>query len=308
MRPTEAAANMPPGVFAWRAELFSPVGVAESFNRSLNQAWADQGNNVSVSLSESGSAPASFFGGSGAIDGRLLRGLQDAVQRNPGAFALIREGDGPILEVLGHDPGGFTGRTGHFWALASDLGLRRIETPLDALLPTASSGSLLLQSIVIPVASVAEGEIIRVLAIPWLEIAAEVERDAAFLAQFASNPRAFEEFLAGTYDRAGFDEVTLTPRSGDGGRDVIAVKRGFGSLRILDQAKAYSPGHVVTANDVRAIFGVLGNDRGASKGALTTTSTFAPRILDEFSAAVPHRLELRDGEELRRIVSELRRR
>ena len=308
MKPTEEARTLQPGVFAWRAELFSPVTVAESFNRSLNEAWHDQGNNVSVALSEAGAAPVSWYGGSGAVDSRLLLSLQHAVHANPGAFALIRQGDGPVLEVLGSDHGELTGRGGHFFDLAGLLGLRRVETSLDALLPTAAGGSLLLQALVTPLTTTADGEIIQVVAVPWLEIAAAIERDSAFLSQFAQNPRAFEEFLAGTYDRAGFEEVTLTHRSGDGGRDVIAVKRGFGSVRILDQAKAYSPGHVVTANDVRAIFGVLANDKGASKGALTTTSTFAPRILEEFKVAVPHRLELRDGEDLRRIVSELLRR
>jgi HJR/Mrr/RecB family endonuclease len=33
-----------------------------------------------------------------------------------------------------------------------------------------------------------------------------------------------EELVAGAYKRAGFEEVTLTPRSGDHGRDVIATK------------------------------------------------------------------------------------
>ena len=36
---------------------------------------------------------------------------------------------------------------------------------------------------------------------------------------------------------------------------MIAIKPGFLSLRVLDQCKAYSPGHVVTANDVRAMAG-----------------------------------------------------
>ena len=71
--------------------------------------------------------------------------------------------------------------------------------------------------------------------------------------------------------------MTLTPRSGDHGRDVIAIKRGLGSVRIIDQVKAYKPGHWVTANDVRALVGVVAGD-GASKGFLTTTSDFAPRL------------------------------
>ena len=73
-----------------------------------------------------------------------------------------------------------------------------------------------------------------------------------------------------------FDEVVLTPSSGDLGRDVIAIKKGFGSIRFIDQVKAFSPSHVVTANDVRALPGVLQADQNATKAIFTTTSTFAP--------------------------------
>ena len=66
----------------------------------------------------------------------------------------------------------------------------------------------------------------------------------------------------------------------DDGRDVIAVKKGIGSVRVIDQVKAYKAGHLVKADDVRALMGVLQGD-GASKGFLTTTSDFAPRIKDD---------------------------
>jgi restriction system protein len=90
--------------------------------------------------------------------------------------------------------------------------------------------------------------------------------------------------------------VTLTPRSGDFGRDVIAVKRG---LRVIDQVKAYSPENLVTADDVRALIGVLHGD-GASKGFLTTTSDFAPRLRTDplILPFMPSRLELIDGKAL----------
>ncbi len=60
-------------------------------------------------------------------------------------------------------------------------------------------------------------------------------------------------------------------------RDVIAVKKGLGVFRVTDQVKAYRPTHLVTAEEVRALMGVLHADR-ASKGLLTTTSDFAPRL------------------------------
>ncbi|HZP42189.1 MAG TPA: restriction endonuclease, partial [Candidatus Binatia bacterium] len=149
--------------------------------------------------------------------------------------------------------------------------------------------------------NVAEGELIKAIAVPWLAICREIARDPNFLYQFAHSPRNFEEFIAACYDRAGFDEVILTARSGDHGRDVIAVKAGHLSVRFLDQCKAYSANHVVPANDVRAMLGVLTGDRNTSKGFITTTATFAPGINTDpiISPYIPYRLELRDGRRLR---------
>src|SRR5690606_35477294 len=99
-------------------------------------------------------------------------------------------------------------------------------------------------------------------------------------------------------------------RSGDGGRDVIARKRGFGSVCVIDQVKAYKPGHLVTANDVRALLGVLAGRRDqAAKGFVTTTSDFAPQILDDItiSQEVPSRLELINGKQLIEILKPLAR-
>lgn len=150
-----------------------------------------------------------------------------------------------------------------------------------------------------------EGQLVLAVGIPWLEIYNELERNPEFLFQFTKHPRKFEEFIAGAYERAGFDKVTLTPSSGDKGRDVIAEKTGYGAIRILDQAKAYSPGHCVPANDVRALFGVVAKDPAASKGIVTTTSTFAPGVYDEFAEEMPTRLELRAGADLLEYLGQI---
>jgi restriction system protein len=137
-------------------------------------------------------------------------------------------------------------------------------------------------------------------AIPWIAIYREIKNNPKFLEKFARHPRKFEEFIAGAYDAEGWDEVILTPRSGDGGRDVIATKRGFGSIRILDQTKAYRPGHLVTHDDIRAMLGVLITDSNSSKGIITTTSDFQPTIKSgpEFQKFLPYRLELKNGKNL----------
>lgn len=159
---------------------------------------------------------------------------------------------------------------------------------------------LLQAQIVLKKSNVAEGEIVIASSIPWRAIYDRIKKDPQLLENFAKHPRQFEEFIAGAYDAAGWDEVVLTPRSGDGGRDVIAVKYGFGSIRFLEQTKAYSPGHLVSHNDVRAMLGVLTTDPNSSKGLITTTSDFQPtvRLSPEFRPFLPHRLELKNGKEL----------
>jgi restriction system protein len=134
---------------------------------------------------------------------------------------------------------------------------------------------LLLQAVIVPGDRTAEGRLIEAVAIPWFDIIDLLKNDPSITYQIPADK--WEEIIAGAYYRSGFEEVTLTPRSGDHGRDVIAVKKGLGSIRVIDQVKAYRPGHLVTAEDVRALAGVLHVD-GASKGFLTTTSDFAPRL------------------------------
>ena len=136
---------------------------------------------------------------------------------------------------------------------------------------------------------------------PWFDIIKALERDPNFLHQLR-DWRIVEELIAGAYKRDGWPEVILTPRSGDGGRDIIASKPGFGAIRFYDQVKAYSPGHNVPADDVRAIFGVLNLHPNVSKAVITTTALFAPGVDEEFKPVMPNRLELRDGPRLREWV------
>lgn len=168
----------------------------------------------------------------------------------------------------------------------------------------ASAASLILQTVVVPAENTDEGLLVEAVAIPWFDIIDLISQDPAQI--HAIPARKWEEIIAGAYKQAGFDEVTLTPRSGDYGRDVIAVKKGLGTIRVIDQVKAYKPGHLVTANDVRALMGVLQGD-GASKGFLTTTSDFAPRIKTDplIAPFIPSRLELVDGAALKRRLEEL---
>ena len=151
---------------------------------------------------------------------------------------------------------------------------------------------------------VEDGMIVQVVTEPWWQILEILDRDPR--AAFEIPPRKWEEIIAGAYVQAGFDEVILTPRSGDFGRDVIATKNGFGSIRLYDQVKAYAPGNVVTADEVRAMSGILQGN--VSKGVVTTTSVFAPRLREDriIGTMIPHRIELRDGDGLRQWLDQVR--
>ena len=142
-----------------------------------------------------------------------------------------------------------------------------------------------------------EGDIVVAVTPVFRRFLRELDRDPNAL--YHLDPRQFEELIAGAYEEAGCEHVVLTPRSGDKGRDVIATSREFGTIRILDQVKLYRPNRVVEADDVRALFGVLSLDQGASKGIITTTSTFAPGVHSEFERVIPGRISLRDGAALR---------
>jgi restriction system protein len=138
-----------------------------------------------------------------------------------------------------------------------------------------------------------DGDIIIAVTPMFRRFLRELERDPNALYQLDS--RQFEELIAGAYEEYGCEEVILTPRSGDRGRDVIATSRMFGTVRILDQVKLYASHRVVEADDVRALYGVVARDQGASKGIVTTTSIFAPGVYEEFKGLIPGRISLRDG-------------
>jgi len=170
----------------------------------------------------------------------------------------------------------------------------------------AVASDLLLQSVIVPGDRTAEGRLIEAVAIPWFDIINLLKNDPNIAFQIPADK--WEEIIAGAYHKAGFEEVTLTPRSGDHGRDVIAIKRGLGCVRVIDQVKAYKPGLLVTADHVRALMGVLQGD-GASKGFLTTTSDFAPLLRKDplIIPFIPSRLKLIDGKMLLARLEELAR-
>jgi restriction endonuclease Mrr len=101
-----------------------------------------------------------------------------------------------------------------------------------------------------------------------------VMRDPRHLTSLS--PRQFEEFIAEIVDKLGFCDILLTPRSGDGGKDVIATRTINGiPLTFYFECKKYAEGNKVQLDTLRALLGTVAHDsRKANIGVLVTTSTF----------------------------------
>jgi restriction system protein len=71
--------------------------------------------------------------------------------------------------------------------------------------------------------------------------------------------------------------------------------------------KRYAPDNLVEYDDIRALLGVLSGERDASKGIITTTSDFPPRVMEDpnISPFIPTRLELMNREALLKWLLEL---
>lgn len=231
------------------------------------------------------------------------------IGKEVGPGRIVDADNDPVTVIVERPEGGpylFRASRTYFQAAGPDRWQIDMPAPTLRVFEGAAAPRLLLQTVIVPGPQTSEGTLIEAVALPWFTIIALLQHDPNIAYQLP--PDKWEEIIAGVYKHAGFDEVILTPRSGDFGRDVIAIKKGVCSIRVIDQVKAYKPPHLVTANDVRALMGVLQTD-GASKGCLTTTSDFAPRIKSDplIIPFVPSRLELVNGTQLFARLAELTR-
>jgi restriction system protein len=205
------------------------------------------------------------------------------------------------LKGLHHEPSvkariGVISRPNPFRTITS---IKRFVSAIAEVVPLSLSG------IIIPERRTVEGLLVESTSFVWADILRKLKYNWSRAYEIPADK--WEELVAGAYKKAGFDEVVLTPRSADHGRDVIAVRKGIGCIKIIGSVKAYKPGHLVAYDDVRALLGVLSGERDASKGIITTTSDFPPRITsDPFIAPfLPTRLELMNGEQLKQWLADL---
>jgi restriction system protein len=176
-------------------------------------------------------------------------------------------------------------------ALLASVEQMQHSAPLD-------TPSILLQAVIVPGEKTAEGLLIESVASVWFDIIKLVQREPEAI--YEIHWRKWEEIIAGAYTQLGFD-VVLTQPSNDKGRDIIATSKTLGgSVCFFDQVKAYRPGHVVTLEEVSAMLGTLNLYPNTSKGLVTTTSSFAPGVMNnpDLARLMPYRLELKWREPL----------
>jgi restriction system protein len=214
--------------------------------------------------------------------------------------------ESPGLEPFERLPCPVCGSTARTVSLQVDVGAVAVTGAVATMFVLASlpPAALIGANILSLGGPAAEGQLVVGAGLPWFELAERFKKDPTTLYQL--HWRQLEEMVAGAFERAGWDEVILTPRSADKGRDVIATRTGIGSVRIITQVKKYAPNHVVSADEVRSVLGTLQLDH-ASKAMITTSSRFAPGVAQDerLQPYLPYQLQLLDGEELCKWLGDL---
>ncbi|WP_165499837.1 restriction endonuclease [Pedobacter frigidisoli] len=112
------------------------------------------------------------------------------------------------------------------------------------------------------------------------------------------NPRKFEELIAEIFRNKGY-EVTLTPQTRDGGKDIIAVYNSpFGHQMFIVECKKYKEDHKVGVELVRGLYGVKSAER-YTQAILVTTSSFTEDA-KKFVKPLEYELALKDFEDIKK--------
>jgi restriction system protein len=116
-------------------------------------------------------------------------------------------------------------------------------------------------------------------------------------------PAGFERFCQRLLREAGFQEVSVTGRPGDGGIDGIGILEinALVSFKVLFQCKRYA--RPVSTSQVRDFRGAMTGR--ADKGIILTTSTFTPDARREAVRDGAPPIELVDGDKLVRMLEDL---
>jgi restriction system protein len=137
-----------------------------------------------------------------------------------------------------------------------------------------------------------------------VEAATELWQEGLLKQLMQLSPAAFERLCQRVLREAGFVQVEVTGRSGDGGidgRGIIKVG-GLLSFRIIFQCKRYSGS--VSSQQIRDFRGAMVGR--ADKGLVITTGTFTRDARQEATRDGAPPIDLLEGEELVEKMKELR--
>jgi len=111
------------------------------------------------------------------------------------------------------------------------------------------------------------------------------------------NPYDFEDFIAELWEQMGW-ETRSTSGSGDGGVDVVAIKRDPVQQKHLIQVKRYGKNNTLGVNDVRD-YGYLLDKQDGDKGIVITTGAISQQAKEESDL---HNVEIIDGDDLCSLI------
>lgn len=105
-----------------------------------------------------------------------------------------------------------------------------------------------------------------------------IQEDSSYIYKIST--REFEEIIAEIFKSQGY-EVTLTKRTRDGGKDIIAIHRNELGLETsyFIECKRHALDSKVDVSIVREVYGVHSSLNGPNKSIIATTSTFTPDAL-----------------------------
>lgn len=127
-------------------------------------------------------------------------------------------------------------------------------------------------------------------------------RDELLATLLDMDPAAFERLVQRLLREAGFIQVEVTGRSGDGGIDGKGIMRlgGLLSFHVLFQCKRYRDS--VSANQVRDFRGAMVGR--ADKGLLITTGNFTRDAMQEATRDGADPIDLVDGDKLLDLLND----
>jgi Restriction endonuclease len=129
----------------------------------------------------------------------------------------------------------------------------------------------------------------------WDALRRYLARNPSYLHQM--NPRKFEQLVAEIFRDFGW-EVELTSSTRDGGYDIIAIRRDWSSqLRLLVEAKRFSPERKVDVGIVRSLYGVK-SSVAASQAILATSSYVSKDVRREFAHVIPWELDFLERDKI----------